>query len=193
MPSSDLKSKAKGHKNKLLSDGDARDIVLSILERSIEYAKQYDKQVTTKKWRFGFVNYNFARWYNIKDKGIVQDAHKKAKKRIYSYIKQLKPDAIVVLGHRAANSLSDGKIKIENGGSLFSIMGIPAVSSIDAEHVNKYDIEGNTSNLAGRIIRETANIFIGRMPHELSYIEPEYRLVDTPKKFNGMIEGTIWC
>ena len=190
VPSEDLpKSRAKtdGPKSKLLSGGDTRDILLNILDESVKHAKSYDYTISSK-WRFGFLNFNFAYWYNVKDPNKIKDAHNKARRRVLQYIKQLKPNLVIVLGRTATDVLSEGEVDRYDNGKLFKIGSTPAVSTMAVDLLTMDGREGRFISLAGRMIREIANGILGRNPHDLSHLEPKYEYVDTPAKFNRMMK-----
>ncbi len=181
-----------------------------VITNVIDYAKKWasplikDAKVLTA---YAAINYNYFKSYHL-DSDRDEIANKLFAKRVHQFIRDYNPTDIIIVGDRAALYLLPKITNVLNKrGWIHNVNDIRVVNTIDISRCynTSSDDENNSeedwddygsaaeeeavkmANVLGYVSRNIASIFIGKLPFDLSHVQPNPKLVNTIEKFDRLM------
>jgi DNA polymerase I-like protein with 3'-5' exonuclease and polymerase domains len=162
------------------------------VKNAIKYARKLSVPYQKKglpEAAYTVANFNAFRHLHLSP-GHRREAEGLFAERIHKLIQKIKPTHILVSGDQAMRALFP---MIEHPQYKRGWVHELKVQGLDLKVVSTLDFfklmekDGEYANLLGFWCRHLMNLFIGRMPHNLSHIQAKPKYVDTIEKFNQVM------
>lgn len=191
---------------KRLLTSTAGEVITNVIDYAKKWASPLIKEAKVPT-AYAAINYNYFKSYHL-DSDRDEIANKLFAKRVNRFIREYNPTDIIIVGDRAALYLLPKINNVLNKrGWVHNVNDVRVVNTIDISRCYNTSSDENNSeedwddyesaaeeeavkmaNVLGYVARNIASIFIGKLPFDLSHVQPNPKLVNTIEKFDKLMD-----